>query len=182
MTATLERDHYSAATETSKKQHSIPASSSSSSSATSSPSPPQQPPSPPPQLLAYREFRGNGKRIVVELNAQHLRIVGNGNHILVYRNCGHLEILGNANRVRVLKNPHGGRIQYSGNDGRVYLCESDVVHLQAATPTTSASGLDDEDECCRKAALRRAGINCAVRLVTREEMLRAITAAASSAR
>lgn len=102
--------------------------------------------------LPFREFCGNAKRITVESNCQHLRIVGNDNRIFVHRNAGRLEVLGNGNRVRVLEQRRAARITYVGNGGRVYV----------AVAVADSEAVD----------VRYTGVNGAVRLVSREELLR----------
>lgn len=128
----------------------------------------QQTPAADEPATGYREFCGNAKRITVETNCQHLRIVGNDNRIFVHRNVGRLEVLGNANRVRVLDNRRGGRISYVGNGGRVYVCgdaavTGKTVSEAAAAPATTAA-----------VDVRYTGINGSVRLVSREELLRTL--------
>lgn len=108
--------------------------------------------------LPFREYCGNSKRITVESNCQHLRVVGNSNRIFVHLNVGRLEVLGNANRVRVLENGRSGRISYTGNGGRVYLCgDAD------GTPSSVTD-------------VRYTGCNGSVRLISRVEMLRTLAA------
>lgn len=141
-----------------------------SSSSVAMSAPAAQPSPSPPPTLPYREFCGNAKRITVETNCQHLRIVGNDNRIFVHLNVGRLEVLGNANRVRVLDNRRGGRISYVGNGGRVYLCGDAAVTGATPVPTSSESS----DAVTSAVDVRYTGINGSVRLVSREELLKTL--------
>lgn len=169
MVVKVEPGLYSAAISNSSSIKSIPCkigtTSSTTPATTSAPQPSTRSKKPTATDLPYREYCGNAKRITVESNCQHLRIIGNGNRIFVHRNHGRLEVLGNSNRVRVLENRSGGRISYTGNGGRVYLCRD--------SPATSEGSSSE-------AVVRYTGVNGTVRLAAREELLKALAADAKA--
>lgn len=69
--------------------------------------------------MEKREYIGSGKRITVNNNKIHLRIIGNDNKIEMKSNSGHLDVIGNSTRVKVGEN--SGAINYIGNSGKLYL-------------------------------------------------------------
>lgn len=69
--------------------------------------------------MEKREYIGSSKRITIDNNKIHLRIIGNDNKIDMKSNSGHLEVIGNSSRVKIGEN--SGRVNYIGNSGKVYL-------------------------------------------------------------
>lgn len=65
-----------------------------------------------------REYIGNSKRITIDNNKIHLRIIGNDNKINLKNNSGHLDIIGNSTRVKIAEN--SGKVNYTGNSGKIY--------------------------------------------------------------
>lgn len=68
--------------------------------------------------MEKREYIGNSKRITIDNNKIHLRIVGNDNKIDLKNNTGHLTVVGNSTRVKIGDNK--GQVNYFGNSGKLY--------------------------------------------------------------
>ena len=68
--------------------------------------------------METREFVGNSKRITIDNNRIHLRIIGNDNKIHLKNNFGHLDVIGNSTKVKIGDNR--GQVQYCGNSGKLY--------------------------------------------------------------
>lgn len=66
-----------------------------------------------------KEYIGSSKRITIDNNKIHLRIIGNDNKIDMKSNSGHLDIIGNSSRVKIGEN--SGKVNYIGNSGKLYL-------------------------------------------------------------
>lgn len=61
---------------------------------------------------------GNSKRIKINNNNIHLRIIGNDNKIHMKNNSGHLDVIGNSTSVKIVDN--SGCVNYTGNSGKLY--------------------------------------------------------------
>lgn len=68
--------------------------------------------------MEKREYIGNGKRITIENNKMHLRIIGNDNKINMKNNSGNLDVIGNSTKVKIGDNR--GQVNYFGNSGKLY--------------------------------------------------------------
>lgn len=68
--------------------------------------------------METREYVGNSKRITIDNNRIHLRIIGNDNHIHLKNNFGHLDVIGNSTKVKIGDNR--GQVHYCGNSGKLY--------------------------------------------------------------
>lgn len=68
--------------------------------------------------MEKREYVGNSKRITIDNNKIHLRIIGNDNKIHLKCNFGHLDVIGNSTKVKIGDNR--GQVHYCGNSGRLY--------------------------------------------------------------
>lgn len=72
--------------------------------------------------MEKREYIGNSKRITLDNNRIHLRIIGNNNKIDMKTNSGHLDVIGNSSRIKIGEN--SGKVSYVGNSGKLYLGSS----------------------------------------------------------
>lgn len=68
--------------------------------------------------MEKREYIANSKRINIDNNKIHLRIIGNDNKINLKNNSGHLDVIGNSTRVKIAEN--SGKVNYTGNSGKLY--------------------------------------------------------------
>lgn len=68
--------------------------------------------------MEKREYIGNSKRITIDNNKIHLRIIGNDNKINMKNNSGHLDVIGNSTKVKIADNR--GQVNYFGNSGKLY--------------------------------------------------------------
>lgn len=68
--------------------------------------------------METHEYVGNNKRITIDDNRIHLRIIGNDNKIHMNTNFGHLDIIGNSTKVKIGNNR--GQVHYCGNSGQLY--------------------------------------------------------------
>lgn len=68
--------------------------------------------------MEKREYVANSKRITIDNNKIHLRIIGNDNKINLQSNFGHLDVIGNSTKVKIGDNK--GQVHYCGNSGKIY--------------------------------------------------------------
>lgn len=68
--------------------------------------------------MEKREYVANSKRITIDHNKIHLRIIGNDNKIHLKSNFGHLDVIGNSTKVKIGDNK--GLVNYCGNSGKLY--------------------------------------------------------------
>lgn len=95
-----------------------------------------------------KDYIGNSKKITINENKHHIRIVGNDNKIFLTINSGTLEIIGNSTMVRIINNR--GKLEYTGNNGKIYLCHDSLVTSVKYTGNNGTIKLVPKDEIQQK--------------------------------
>lgn len=94
--------------------------------------------------MEKREYIGSSKRITINDNKIHLRIIGNDNKINMKSNSGHLDVIGNSSRVKIGEN--SGRVNYIGNSGKVYLGSTSAATDVHYSGNNGTMKIVDKDE------------------------------------